>query len=231
MGNATANIRTPVNDREITALFKIPFFNGMRFLNLSYTLAHKSFVMLQSLLAELLEHFGTILIAFLIMWFLSILFRPRPSIKNWNHHFAGMQFTSREVYEKIVNEINKRKIPGLAMGYLKTFEAGIFSPRREYLTIQYKKFNLDVCCMSYGTGYYMSWWLRRDDDRIIAQIPVLRDIFGCNPQYPSYYQLDTAALFQSGIHDAILSVIDEITSEKGLRGLTELERQPFSRIF
>ena len=163
---------------------------------------------------------------FLFIWFLSILIRPSVALKHWHHHFADMQFSSKELYQKIIDEIRSRKVPDISMGYGKFFEAGIFSARREYLSIQYKKFSLDVCCIGFGTGYYISWWLGEDDPGFLSRIPILKDLLGKNSEYQSYYQLDTATLFQSGIHDAILKVIDDVSTEKGIRLLTEFERFP-----
>ena len=163
---------------------------------------------------------------FLFIWLLSILIRPKVALKHWHHHFANMQLSSYDLYDKIVAEIRNRKITNVNMGYGKFFEAGIFSARREYLCIQYKKFSLDVCCTSFGTGYYISWWLGEDDPGFLSRIPIIKDLLGKNPDYQSYYQLDTATLFQSGIHDAILKVIDDFSNEKGVRLLTEFERQP-----
>src|SRR6185312_10467699 len=99
----------------------------------------------------------------------------------------------------------------LSIGYVRYFEAGLFTARREYLSIDYKKFTLDIGCMPYGTGYYISWWLGKEDPGFLSRVPILRDLLGKNPDYQSYYQLDTASLFQSGIHDAILKVIDDVS--------------------
>lgn len=176
---------------------------------------------------------GDYILAFLaavaFLWFLSVVYRPNAALKSWSHYFPGMQFGSRDVYNKIAIKVKEYNIPNLRVSYPKYFEAGPFTPKREYLCFEYKIFNIDICCMSYGTGYYMSWWLGQKDPGLVSRIPVIKDIFGKNPKYQSYYQLDTATLFQSGIHSAILAVIEEITKEQGLRQLTELESQPFSR--
>ena len=89
-----------------------------------------------------------------------------------------------------------------------------------------KTFTLDVGCAAFGKGYYISWWLGAVDPGFLSRIPILRDLLGKNPNFPSYYQLDTATLFESGVHDAILKVIDDISNEKGIRLLSESERKP-----
>lgn len=165
-------------------------------------------------------------LALLALWVLSVLIRPKVAMKNWHHYFVGLEIASRDLYEQIMAEIKERKLPDLMFNYRRYFEAGIFTSRREYLSIGYMKFNLDVCCIAYGEGYYMSWWLGEDDPGLFSRIPILNDLVGLNPKYKSYYQIDTATLFQSAVHDAILTVIDRISKEKGIRPLTELERQP-----
>lgn len=46
---------------------------------------------------------------------------------------------------------------------------------------------------------------------------------------PTYYRIDTALMFRSAVHNAILEVIDQLTQAKGLRALTEFERKPILR--
>jgi len=47
----------------------------------------------------------------------------------------------------------------------------------------------------------------------------------------TYYRLDTAAMFQTATHSAVLEVIDSITADKGIKGLPESERKPVMREF
>ena len=165
-------------------------------------------------------------ITLLIAWIISILIRPPAALKHWSHHFPGLQLSSRALYQKIIDEVKERKPEGVSFEYAMYFESGIFSPRREFLCIEFKQFKMDVCCMSFGTGYYISWWLGEAEPGLLSRVPLLNTLLGKNPLYQSYYQLDTATLFQSGIHDAILKVIDDISTEKGIRLLTEFERTP-----
>jgi hypothetical protein len=47
----------------------------------------------------------------------------------------------------------------------------------------------------------------------------------------TYYKMDTAIMFQSMVHSAVLDVIDPLLQAKGVRALTELERKPIMREF
>jgi len=42
----------------------------------------------------------------------------------------------------------------------------------------------------------------------------------------TYYRIDSTLMFQSAAHAAMLEVIDGLTTEKGVRGLTEDDRKP-----
>ncbi|MFQ5538731.1 MAG: hypothetical protein ACE5GJ_14945 [Gemmatimonadota bacterium] len=45
----------------------------------------------------------------------------------------------------------------------------------------------------------------------------------------TYYRLDTAAMFRSAVHAAVLEVVDELVKDGGLAPLSELERKPVLR--
>jgi hypothetical protein len=47
----------------------------------------------------------------------------------------------------------------------------------------------------------------------------------------TYYRIDTTLMFQKAIHNAVLEVIDEMTTAKGLRALGEHDRKPVMREF
>ncbi len=47
----------------------------------------------------------------------------------------------------------------------------------------------------------------------------------------TYYRIDTTLMFQQSIHLAVLEVVDDLTTAKGLRALSERERQPILRDF
>jgi len=48
---------------------------------------------------------------------------------------------------------------------------------------------------------------------------------------PTYYSLDTANMFQESVHNAVLEVLDCMTSNKGVRALSENERKPIMKKF
>jgi hypothetical protein len=48
---------------------------------------------------------------------------------------------------------------------------------------------------------------------------------------PTFHAVDTALMFQEAVHNAVLEVMDCITTSKGVRALTEAERKPILKRF
>jgi hypothetical protein len=47
----------------------------------------------------------------------------------------------------------------------------------------------------------------------------------------TYYSVDTALMFQDAVHKAVLDVVDCMTTQNGLRALSEAERKPIMKKF
>ena len=68
------------------------------------------------------------------------------------------------------------------------------------------------------------------EDAVLA-MPVIGYLYERIFKPNAYYKIDTALMFQSAVHAAVLEVIDEMTKAKGLRALSELERKPILQEF
>ncbi len=68
-------------------------------------------------------------------------------------------------------------------------------------------------------------------DDALAAMPLLGGLYVRWFRPATYYRIDTALMFQSAVHQAVLGVVDEMTKAKGLRALSELERKPMLRQF
>lgn len=66
---------------------------------------------------------------------------------------------------------------------------------------------------------------------ILLSIPVIEFLVERMFKPLTYYRVDTALMFQSLIHGAVLEVIDDMTKGNGLRALSESERKPHMRDF
>jgi hypothetical protein len=67
------------------------------------------------------------------------------------------------------------------------------------------------------------------DDEWMFGIPFLSLAYAKFFAPDTYYKMDTAQMFQESIRAAVLEAVDGLTSAKGHRALTELERKPILR--
>lgn len=68
-------------------------------------------------------------------------------------------------------------------------------------------------------------------DDFARSVPVLGGLYVRLFRPPTYYRIDTMEMFQKAVHNAVQDVIDEMTTAKGLRALSEAERKPVMREF
>ena len=71
----------------------------------------------------------------------------------------------------------------------------------------------------------------RIDDRYLRATPLLGTLYVRLFRPGTYYRLDSIEMFQQAVHNAVLEVVDAMTTEKGLRALSESERKPIMRQF
>jgi hypothetical protein len=69
------------------------------------------------------------------------------------------------------------------------------------------------------------------DDNLIRSLPLLGRLYESLFKPGTYYRIDSLEMFQKAVHNAVLEVIDQMTTEKGLRALSESERKPVMHQF
>lgn len=157
-------------------------------------------------------------------------------ISHWNTLIENFQTSPQQFYKAVTDAINKRQIPNAKIDKISFNESHLLSAKREYLRIFCKKdFYFAVCGAPFGTGFFVSWWLLEPPDGCLVSLfspfPVLSAIARTLVKPWTYYRIDTAMMFQTATHTAVLEVIDSITVAKGIKGLTETERKPVMREF
>ena len=64
------------------------------------------------------------------------------------------------------------------------------------------------------------------NDDIIRVIPILSTLYLWLFKPGTYYRIDSMEMFQKAVHNAVLEVVDQMTTEKGLRALADEQRKP-----
>ena len=151
---------------------------------------------------------------------------PITHRSNWHHSFINLQFSSQEFYRQVEETLKKHNLPDISYSRITHSQGGIFSSKREYLRISREAYNFDICAAPFGNDFFVSWWFGETSGDFLSKIPVINTLLGKNAKLKTYYQLDTEAMFRGSVKQAVQDAIDQITTTKGLRALSEMERMP-----
>jgi hypothetical protein len=147
---------------------------------------------------------------------------------HWCHHFDNLQLSSKEFYSSIEQIVKDQELPKVKMSRVNLSEGGLFSSGREYLRIERNQYIFDICAAPFGKEFFISWWLGEDSgvmDNVLSKVPILDRLLGKASKSRTYYQIDSQTMFKESIHSIILQIIDSIVEKKGLRSLSESDRQ------
>ena len=170
------------------------------------------------------------IILLIVLVFMAMDNYPEFVYTNWHHYFPELQFSSQEFYDAVQKILQKREIPDTFIERIDFSErGGILGQKRVYLRVMYAGYKFDICAAPYGVGFFVSWWLGEDTGclyRLLSYVPIYGAYLRRRMRLKTYYMRDVETMFQEAVRLAVLEAIDDITNEKGLRGLTELERVP-----
>lgn len=165
----------------------------------------------------------------LIVYIVVKVMQKREAIGNWSHLFPDMQHEPNSFYDLVDKILHEKQVPEFYSRKITISEGGLLSHNRLYLEISRGDFIFHICAASWGTGFFFSWWVRQkmsDIDQLLILIPFVGSRIVKMRQYQSYYKLDTDSMFRKSVHQSVLAAVDSLTSAKGIRGLSELERAP-----
>ena len=159
---------------------------------------------------------------------------PRELISHWYHLVDNLQASSKEFYVTVESALKTRQIPDISVSRVDWSEGGVFSAKREYLRIIRKDLVFDICAAPFGRGFFFSWWLGERPRGCLGMffaIPIFGPLLEYIFRRVTYYSIDTALMFQESVSKTVNDMVDELTTAKGLRVLTELEKKPIMRGF
>ncbi len=161
---------------------------------------------------------------------LFIIFRPRRKKigevgNHWNHYFPNLQFSTAEYYALVEGKIRDQAMSEVKISRVNFAESSIISNRREYLHVERKEDIFDICAAPFGTGFFVSYWQGAPSHSFrdwASKIPILGAVVASS-QRTTYYKIDTACMFRGLVVSCIQGAIEEMSNQKGIRGMTENE--------
>lgn len=154
---------------------------------------------------------------------------PQVIISHWYQLIEGLPASPMDFYQSVEGAVERRRLPDVRISRVEWREGGIGSAKRVYLRLHRRDHVFDVCGAPFGNGFFVSSWLGELPTGLLAflaEVPGLGFLVRLFLRPATYYTVDTALMFQSAVHAAVLEVLDEMTNAKGLRALSELERKP-----
>lgn len=151
------------------------------------------------------------------------------SFSHWHHSFEGAQISAQEFYQAITDLVKAKSLPNIHVSRVDHHETGFYSAKRTYLRVQRFELLFDICAAPFGPGFFTSWWLGEKPTGFqifVSMIPFMGGWLTKHLMPDTYYRKDTAIMFQESVHNAVLEALDQQTSAKGIRALSESERKP-----
>ncbi len=147
---------------------------------------------------------------------------------HWNTLIDDFEYSTQDFYQRFKKELLSKGISGITADDVSLQERNIFSSRRRYIRVKWKKHYYYICAAAFGDGFFISWWLTKKKtwvQLILGSIPWLGNIILRLFYTLTFYKIDTASMLMTYCHKSALKVIDDITDDKGIR-LSETDRKP-----
>lgn len=160
--------------------------------------------------------------------------KPKAIISHWSTMIEGLSASPQEFFKAVEEAVNRKEMEKVKFSRYTWSEGGIMSAKREYLRVKRRDHAYDICGAPFGNGFFVSTWLGDFESGIwgwLFSLPIIGVLVEKMFKPLTYYQIDTAMMYQSLVHSAVLEVIDSMTKAKGLRALPESERKPEMRNF
>lgn len=169
---------------------------------------------------NVLEDVGVYLLLGIIL--LLIIFKKHKTSyhSHWNTLLANFSYPTKDFYAALKKELLLSHIKGMETSFVSLKEAGVGSSSRLYLRVTWKNYQYDMCCAAFGNGTFLSSWLMHKQSilqMVLYRIPFLGSWLTRIFYKVTYYKIDTASMFMTYCHQAMLKVSDDITKGSGVR--------------
>lgn len=160
--------------------------------------------------------------------------KPTSVLSHWSQMLPGLNQSSDEFYKEVEDRVAAESLREIKVERTILSEGGIFSNKREYLQVRRGEHVFHICAAPYGHNFFISYWLGEVESGFwawVAKIPVVGWMATYFLKPVTYFKIDTAGIFQTLIHGAILATLDGWTETKGIKALSPDERKPIMRDF
>lgn len=158
---------------------------------------------------------------------------PQELLCRWHHMFPGLDLKPTDFYGGLQRLIEERGFPEVHISRVEFGERGIMSAKRLYLRIARGNLLFDVCAAPFGsTDFFVSYWMGRTQATgcmglvlgLLVAVPILGIVIERSLRPMTYYEQDSAIMFQEAVHGIILAYVDELAGARQVPAPVGLER-------
>lgn len=183
--------------------------------------------MYQSQTPFIIEYWLYILLAILL---LRAIFKKSKEHhhSHWNTLVTNFKYSPKEFYKTIERNLRQKNIGGMWIGAVYLYQAPLNGTKRIYLQVDWEDYRCNFCCAPYGDGMFFSNWVVYKTsvaEQMVQRIPLIGNGLHHMLFRLTYYKVDTASMFMTYCHQAMLETIDQVTEGSGVR-ISEDQRKP-----
>lgn len=148
-------------------------------------------------------------------------------LSHWSHFFQSFALSSESFYTELANVLKEHNMPNSKIERTKHKEAGLFSSEREYLRVKHFNLVFDVCAAPFGKDFFISWWLYETEGKVrnMLKSTKIGNFLDQQAARRTFFQADMEDMFSSCVHECILETVIKVTEGKGVRLLTDKEKE------
>jgi len=135
-------------------------------------------------------------------------------------HFEDLQLSAKEFYDLLESMVKEFKYPDVNCKIEELKEGGMFSGKRQYYTISWKRHNYYVCASPFGKSFFISWWHQEGANtgaNIAAKFGALGKAVANNMESKTFFEVDNELMFVNCINSVIMKAIDRVKATKGFK--------------
>ena len=169
-----------------------------------------------------------IFLAFIIVLFFILSRTKKEFHSHWNTLMPEFKYETKEFYKLLKSELLSKEIKGIKTSEVLLRIGSSLTVCRLYLRVEWKNYRYDMCCAPFGDGLFLSSWLiykTSFGQILLGKIPFIGGYLSRKFYRVTYYKVDSASMFMTYCHNALLKVADDITKDSGTRIPNE-DRKP-----
>lgn len=156
-------------------------------------------------------------------------------LTHWSYLARGLQYDPETFYGTLEGKFNAENIEGLLISRATMNQKGMFSRKRIYLRVTYYNLMFDICGAPFGeSNFFFSYWMGVKNRSgclaiilpLLLSIPLLGAIIEKNLDSLTYFEQDTATMFDSLISQLVIGEVDRIMEEVDIEPIPESARVP-----